>query len=210
MYLGRILALGMNTDGKPFVAYRVSSRHFPNRQVKVFGSEAAIIPKEGFETDIFENAYIAYNCIRLVDDVIIVSNGSHTDVIADKISVGMNIRDALAYSLLTMDYEKDDYNTPRIAGVVTSSDREDEYEAYIGIVTDSKIIVEKLEYAKAAYISVYEHQEPHFVEFKAQNSEEAAHYIFDQGEFAEFENPVNSVASVFDGQWNTVEFNPDI
>ena len=154
MYLGRILALGMNTEGKPFVAYRVSSRHFPNRQVKLFDNEAAIIPKEGFETDIFENAYIAYNCIRIVDDLIIVSNGSHTDIIADKISVGMNIRDALAYSLLTMDYEKDDYNTPRIAGVVTSDSTEEKYEAYIGIVTDSKLRVEKLEYGSAAYISV--------------------------------------------------------
>ncbi len=210
MYLGRILALGMNTEGNPFVAYRVSSRHFPNRQVKVFSNEAAIIPKEGFETDIFENAYIAYNCIRIVDDLIVVSNGSHTDVIADKLAVGMNIRDALAYSLLTMDYEKDDYNTPRIAGVVTSSSAEGEYEAYIGIVTDSKIRVEKLEYGTAAYISVYECQEPHIVEFKAGNSEDAAHYIFDEGEFAEFENPVNSVASVFDGQWKTFAYNPDI
>ena len=29
-------------------------------------------------------------------------------------------------------------------------------------------------------------------------------------EFKEFENPVNSVASVFDGQWKTVAYNPDI
>ena len=33
---------------------------------------------------------------------------------------------------------------------------------------------------------------------------------FDEGEFAEFENPVNSVASVFDGQWKTFAYNPDI
>ena len=58
----------------------------------------------------FKNTYIVYNCIKIVGDKAIVSNGSQTDVIADKISLGMNIKDALTYSLLTMDYEKDDYH----------------------------------------------------------------------------------------------------
>ncbi|OWT32887.1 IMP cyclohydrolase [Methanobrevibacter sp. 87.7] len=209
MYLGRILAVGMNSDKKPFVAYRVSSRHFPNRQAKVNGKEAAIIPRPGFETDIFKNTYIAYNCIRIVNNLVVVSNGSQTDVIADKLAMGMNIKDALAYSLLTMDYEKDDYHTPRIAAVVTSSTNEDEYEAYVGIVTDSKILVEKLDYGQAVYISVYEHQEPHTVEYDASTSEEIAQYIFDQGEFADFEHPVTSVASVYDDGWDTSAIVPD-
>ena len=144
MYTGRILSTGMNTDGKPFVAYRVSSRSFPNRQCLKFDGRAAIVPKEGFEKDVFESIYISYNCIRIERDMAIVSNGSQTDVIADKIALGMNIKDALAYSLLTMDYEKDDYNTPRIAAVVTSTDNEDEYESYIGIVNDKKILVEQV------------------------------------------------------------------
>ena len=54
MYTGRILSTGMNTDGKPFVAYRVSSRSFPNRQCLKFENRAAIVPKEGFEKDIYE------------------------------------------------------------------------------------------------------------------------------------------------------------
>ena len=33
MYLGRIISAGKTEDGKPYVAYRVSSRSFPNRQV---------------------------------------------------------------------------------------------------------------------------------------------------------------------------------
>ena len=41
----------MNSDGKPFVAYRVSSRSFPNRQCLKFENRAAIVPKEGFEKD---------------------------------------------------------------------------------------------------------------------------------------------------------------
>ena len=54
MYTGRILSIGMNCDGKPFVAYRVSSRSFPNRQCLKFDNRASIVPKEGFEKDIFE------------------------------------------------------------------------------------------------------------------------------------------------------------
>ena len=98
MYLGRIISAGKTEDGKPYVAYRVSSRSFPNRQVKVLEDEAAIIPKEGFEKDIFKNSYIAYDCVKTVGDIAIISNGSQTNPIADKISIGMNIRDAMAYS----------------------------------------------------------------------------------------------------------------
>lgn len=210
MYIGRILSIGMTNNGKPFVAYRVSSRSFPNRECKAFSKDkAAIIPKEGFEKDIFESVYISYNCIRMVNGMAVVSNGSHTDVITDKISVGMNVKDALAYSLLTMDYEKDDYNTPRIAGVVTSTTNEDEYQCYIGIVTDNKILVEEVPYGKAAFISTYEINTPKYVEFEADTSSEAAKVIFDQGAFAEFEKPVTSTAAVFDGEWDIDVLNPE-
>lgn len=207
MYLGRIVSVGMNSEKKPFIAYRVSSRSFPNRMAKSFEDKAAIIPKEGYETDIFENAYIAYNCVKIVKDVAIVSNGSHTDVIADKIAVGMNIKDAMALSLLAMDYEKDDYNTPRIAAAITSTTDENSYEAYIGIVTDGKVLVEKLEYGKAAFISTYECQSPEEVEFTAKDSASAAKLILDEGEFEKFTNPVASIGSVFDGKWKIESIN---
>ena len=208
MYTGRILSTGMNCDGKPFIAYRVSSRSFPNRKCLKFEKRAAIVPKEGFEKDNFENTYIAYNSIRIVEGAAIVSNGSHTDVIADKIALGMNIKDALAYSLLTMDYEKDDYNTPRIAAVVTSSSDEEEYDCYIGIVNDKKLLVEQVPYGEAAFISTYGSQVPDKVEFEAKASDEAAKYIFDEGVFANYEKPVTSCAAVFDGEWAIDVYNP--
>ena len=207
MYLGRIVSAGMTSDKKPFIAYRVSSRSFPNRMAKSFEDKASIIPKEGYEKDIFENAYIAYNCVRIVDDVVIVSNGSHTDVIADKIAVGMNIKDAMALTLLTMDYEKDDFNTPRIAAAISSSTDEDSYEGYIGIVTDGKVLVEKIEYGKAVFISTYECQSPVEVEFTASDSKSAAQFVIDGGEFKKFTNPVGSVGSVFDGKWTMESIN---
>ncbi|MBO5966340.1 MAG: IMP cyclohydrolase, partial [Methanobrevibacter sp.] len=165
-------------------------------------------PKEGFETDIYKNAYIAYNSIRIVGDSAIVSNGSQTDVIADKVALGMNLKDAMAYSLLTMDYEKDDYNTPRIAGVVTSSGNEDEYECYVGIVNDSKLLVEKVPFGKAVFISTYGSQVPDLVDFDAKTPSAAAKFIFDEGTFADYEKPVTSCATVFDGEWTIDVFNP--
>lgn len=207
-YTGRIISIGMNNDGKPYVAYRVSSRSFPNRQCLTFGSRASIVPKEGFERDIFENTYITYNCIRIVNNIAIVSNGSHTDVIADKISLGMNIKDAIAYSLLTMDYEKDDYHTPRIAGVVTSTNNKEDYECYIGIANDKKLLVDKVPYGEAVFISTYGSQDYDKVEFEAKNSKEAAQYIFDQGVFANYKKPVTSGAAVFDGEWVIESFTP--
>ena len=208
MYTGRILSTGMNSEGKPFVAYRVSSRSFPNRKCMKFDDHAAIVPKEGFEDDIYRSTYISYNCICFADGVAVVSNGSQTDVIADKIRVGMNIRDAMAYSLLTMDYEKDDYNTPRIAAAITQTDDEEEYECYIGIVNDNKILVEQVPYGEAAFISTYGSQVPDKVDFEAATSKDAAKYIFDEGTFANYEKPVTSCAAVFDGEWTVDVYNP--
>ena len=198
----------MNCDGKPFVAYRVSSRSFPNRRCLKFDKRAAVVPKEGFEKDIYENTYITYNCIRIERGMAIVSNGSHTDVIADKIALGMNIKDALAYSLLTMDYEKDDYNTPRIAAVVTSTAEKEEYCCYVGIANDKKLLVEEIPYGDAVFISTYGSQVPDKVDFEAKNSMEAAKYIFDEGTFSNYKKPVTSSAAVFDGEWTIDVYNP--
>ncbi len=195
MYLGRILAVGSNIKGN-FVAYRVSSRSFPNRMTQTFPDRVAVVPMEGYEKDVFKSPYIAYNCIRLESDVAVVSNGSHTDVIAEKIASGMTIRDALAFSLLTMDYEKDDFNTPRIAGATTLKG-----ESYIGIVTHEKVQVEKVPDGKACYIAVYEHITPHEVEFNALNATEAAQFIMDRGTFAQFTNPVSSAAAFGQESW---------
>lgn len=195
MYLGRILAVGSNEEGS-FVAYRVSSRSFPNRMTKSFPESVAVVPKEGFEQDIYKSPYIAYNCIRIVDDVAVVSNGSHTDVIAEKIASGMTIRDALALSLLTMDYEKDDFQTPRIAGASTMKG-----VSYIGIVTADKVIVDKVPEGEASYIATYEHTYPQKVGFEAANSSEAAAFIMDKGKFSEFTNPVTSAAAFGSEKW---------
>jgi IMP cyclohydrolase len=132
-----------------------------------------------------------------VDDVAVVTNGSHTDIIAEKIASGMNIRDSIALTLLTMDYEKDELNTPRIAGATTLDG-----DSYIGIVTHDGIIVEKVKEDQCSYISTYEHTKPNDVEFVCSNAEEAAKFIYSGGKFEEFTNPVDSVAAFAeDNEW---------
>ncbi len=198
MYLGRIVAIGMNLKGRTTAMYRVSSRSFPNREARLKNGIVSIMPRAGHEGDMNENPYIAYNCIRTAGGYAIASNGSHTDPIAEKIGMGMPVRDAIALGLMTMDYEKDNYNTPRIVAVVSNKDN----MGYLGVVRKDALIVREfaLEKGGAYYVGTYERDHPseRFVDdhFVVENAEGACGYILRRGTFAEFEHPVTSAAAM--------------
>ena len=78
MYIGRIVAVGKNADGKAAALYRVSSRSFPNREAVINGGNIAVVPRHGHEADLHKNPYIAYNCARPAGRYMVVSNGSQT------------------------------------------------------------------------------------------------------------------------------------
>lgn len=202
MYLGRIISIGSSKDGV-YASYRVSSRSFPNRKSVVNNQKVAIIPTQGSEDDIYKNPYISYNCIDIIDDIGVVTNGSHTDIIAGKIREGMNMKDAVALSLLTMDYEKDDYNTPRIGGAINTKG-----EGYIGIVTHEGIEVKKVNPGESFYVSTYEHNTPREVDYTATNAKEATEFIFNGGIFSEFTHPVTSCAAFNKDEWEIDFKNP--
>ena len=202
MYLGRIISIGSSKDGV-YASYRVSSRSFPNRKSVVNNQKVAIIPTQGSEDDIYKNPYISYNCIDIIDDICVVTNGSHTDIIAGKIREGMNMKDAVALSLLTMDYEKDDYNTPRIGGAINTKG-----EGYIGIVTHEGIEVKKVNPGESFYVSTYEHNTPREVDYTATNAKEAPEFIFNGGIFSEFTHPVTSCAAFNKDEWEIDFKNP--
>jgi len=196
IYLGRIVVIGRNKQGRLAVCYRVSSRSFPNRKAVLHEEKNSvqIVPKNGYENDIFENPYIAYHCAKVVAGKAIVSNGSHTDPIAEKISAGMPIRDAMAISLLALDYEKDQYNTPRIAAVVEKGCN----QGWLGSVRREGLDIRSflLEEGVCFYCSTYEHDLPslHYKSvFDADKAEAAAAYVLDQGLFAQFTHPVTAV-----------------
>lgn len=184
MYVGRIVTVG-KTD-RPFVAYRVSSRSFPNRVARVTEVGVAIQPLD--PEDMKKNPYIAYNCIRVSKNGIVVSNGSHTDPIFEKIEAGVVPDVALQQVLSEMGYEKDEYNTPRIAGVVTSG------KGYLGTVRSDAVEVNSfdLQDNSCQVICTYEMDkvDSKSYPFVAKNADEAAGYVVDGGLFKDLEKPI--------------------
>ncbi|MGE4565990.1 MAG: IMP cyclohydrolase [Victivallaceae bacterium] len=197
MYLGRIVAIGMTKEGCNAAMYRVSSRSFPNREARLRNHQVSIMPRPGFEADLQKNPYITYNCIRLAGEFAVVSNGSHTDPVAEKVTMGMPVRDAMAFGLMAMDYEKDAFDTPRIVGAVHRT----ESIGFLGIVRKDALLVRefKLEPGKVFYISTYEHNYPaadfNDPDFRADGAAEAARFLIDGGIFKGFEHPVTAAAA---------------
>lgn len=192
IYIGRFLVMGKTENGKAFISYRVSSRSFPNRKAIIKDNTVSIVPNS--IEDIFNNPYIMYNSLKIAKNKIIATNGSHTDVISDKIELGLPIRDALAYSLITMDYERDQYNTPRIGGVLS------EGESYLGYVSDKDIRVCKttLEDGKGYYLGTYgacNISRDQTIPVIGENPKEICKYII---EYREFDNPVCCATAVMD------------
>ncbi len=209
MYLGRIVAIGMTNDNKTTAMYRVSSRSFPNREAKIIGENVSIMPRKGFEDDLSKNPYIAYNCIRMAKEFAIVTNGSHTDPIVEKIAAGMSVRDALTLSLLAMDYEKDDYDTPRIAAVVSNKSN----QGFLGIVTKDSVVVRGFELTPgvAYYLSTYEKTLPNLhnidKDFSAKSANEIAQYVINKGVFSNFEHPVTSAIALSNDNGFDIDIN---
>jgi len=202
MYVGRIVAVGLTTQSKMTALYRVSSRSFPHREAVISQGKAAIVPKKGYEGDISKNPYIAYNCLRTVNKMAIATNGAQTDPIAEKIESGMNPRDALVTSLFVLDYEKDKYNTPRIAAIADQQ----KMTGYLGIVRHDALLVKQIELkpGTVSYVCTYEHDEPDPAyadnEFDAENAIEACNYMLGKGVFESMEYPITAASAVADKQ----------
>ncbi len=174
MYIGRFLIVDKNIG-----AYRVSSRSYPERKITRKNGKLEVVP-----TEKYDNPYISYTCLRTIENQTVLGNGSHVDTITQKIKLGLPPRDALSLSLLTLDFERDQEDTPRIAGVAGDS-------SYIGIVTSSSLIVEEID--KPTLISTYGGK-PEKINFDVRNASEAAEFIYNM----EYEFPVASCA-VYDG-----------
>lgn len=197
MYVGRIVAIGRTKSGKLAALYRVSSRSFPNREAQMKENAVAIVPKQGSEGDVFKNPYIAYNCMKSVGDTVVATNGAQTDPIAEKISLGMPVRDAMATALLALDYEKDKYNTPRIAAAVTLGAE----EGVLGVVRDDgiEVVTVPIESGTVHYVATYETNRvlpEQCGKFDAETAEQGAKFILGEGLFAEMTNPVTAVCAL--------------
>jgi len=186
MYIGRFIVVGPGVG-----AYRVSSRSFPNRQITDRDGLLTVGPTpDAPETD---NPYVSYNCVRTVEgpatdgELAVVGNGSHVDPIAEKLQLGYPPRDALAASLLALDYEKDDYNTPRIAGVVAAE------EAYIGTVRHDALLVKAVD--EPTLVATYEENSPTAYDLDADEPAAAASEVYND----DYEHAVCAAGVTVDG-----------
>ncbi|GAB6879512.1 IMP cyclohydrolase [Halorubrum gandharaense] len=192
MYVGRFVVVGPGIG-----AYRVSSRSFPNRQVVDRDGALTVGPTpDAPETD---NPYISYNCARAVEtpageSLAVVGNGSHVDPIAEKLELGYPARDALATPLLALDFEKDDYDTPRIAGVVGAE------AATIGVVRRDALIVEAV--SEPTLVATYENDSPEPYALAATDAASAATEVLE----ADLEHPVCAAGATVDDDGVTLAF----
>ena len=185
MYIGRFIVVGPGVG-----AYRVSSRSFPNRRIADRDGLLTVEPTpDAPETD---NPYVSYNFLQVVSPPasdgqwVVVGNGSHVDPIAEKIELGYPARDALAEPLLALDYEKDDYNTPRIAGVVTAE------SAHIGTVRDDALLIKAVD--EPTLVATYEEDSPRAYEFAVEDAADAAESVYD----ADYEHAICAAAATVD------------
>ncbi len=163
MYIGRFVVVAPDWAG-----YRVSSRSFPHRKIVDRDGTLTVTPTDDAPPS--DNPYISYNCLRSAGDVEVIGNGSHVDPIAEKLSLGYPPRDTLAQGLLTLDFEKDDYDTPRIAGVLGD-------ESYIGIVRRDALLVEAV--SEPMIVATYEIDRPEPIELEVADAEELARTLYD-------------------------------
>ncbi|MFB6173756.1 MAG: IMP cyclohydrolase [Halobacteriales archaeon] len=181
MYVGRFVVVGPRVG-----AYRVSSRSFPDRKiVERDAGTLTVVPTA--EAEATDNPYVSYNCVRTVGESAVLGNGSHVDPVAEKLELGYPPRDALAEALLALDYEKDDYDTPRLAGVLGDG-------AHVGIVRRDALLVREV--SEPTLVATYERDEPEPVEFDAAGAGEAARMAYD----LDVEHPVCAAGVVPGGE----------
>ena len=116
-------------------------------------------------------------------------------------------RDALAYVMLSMDYEHDSLDTPRITGVVTPDGK----TGWLAIVRKDALLVKEiaLQPGQAFYVCTYERNEPGInqidIAFDAASADDCCDYILGKGVFADFERPVSAVCALAnaDGTFST-------
>ena len=182
MYIGRFVILGRNAAGDWYLGYRVSSRSFPNRLIKRHSDRAVVLPTADAPPS--DNPYISYNCMRQHQQALVVANGSHVDPTIDKVKIGYPLRDAMALSLLAMDYEHDDYNTPRIVAGLDQGAA----AGYLGIVADDQVSVRRLEVepGQAFLVATYELTAPSAITLAGDDAESLCDALFE----CEYEHPV--------------------
>jgi IMP cyclohydrolase len=201
MYVGRIVGVGRTRDGLLVAAYRVSSRSFPNRSAEHAISSIRIVPRVGSADAASDNPYIAYECLAWNERFGVVSNGTHTRPIFERLKAMNTPRDAMVGVLAGLDREFDEHDTPRICGVI---DRV-EGTLWLGSITATGLAVMPIHIAKGqmAYITTYEFPMPAREQvdmfFDGETARESCEHMITGSIFATFDKPICATAWVASG-----------
>jgi IMP cyclohydrolase len=119
-YPGRGIVLGRNLDGMWIAIYWIMGRS-DNSRNRIFTYKNNILSTEAADPSLVEDpSLIIYNAMRDIGHNIIVTNGSQTDIIYDKLMLGSSFM----ASLEDETFEPDAPNyTPRISGYVNKNEQ---------------------------------------------------------------------------------------
>lgn len=154
-------------------------------------------------SDLARNPYIAYNCIRVAGNVAVVSNGTHTDMILERIQDGQRPMDALTISLAAYGYERDELDTPRIAGAVRGD------LGWLGIAKRDEIRVREYRLGEDRALMVATYEKTGFEAAKL--GADSAGEIARQGYCLPLERPVCAAAALArpdGGGYDLAVYNP--
>lgn len=188
MYIGRFVVIGQTAAGAWYLGYRVSSRSFPNRTIVTKPDRAIVLPTANAAPT--DNPYISYNCLRVHGHTVVVGNGTQVDPIIEKVAAGYGLRDALALPLLALDYEHDQLNTPRVVAALDGQAG----QGYLGIVTDSKLVVRRMEVSpgQAFLIATYERTDATPIALAGETPEALVNALYT----CEYELPVAALSAM--------------
>lgn len=201
MYVGRIVGVGRTPEGRLAAAYRVSSRSFPNRSAQRIGGSVRIVPKPGSADAASDSPYIAYECLIWNESVVVISNGTHTRPIFERLKAGHTPRDAMVAVLSGLDREFDQHDTPRICGVI---DRANDL-MWLGSVTATALAVTPIHVTNGqlAYVTTYEFPLPSRNQidesFAPETAQRSCAHIISGSVFGSFDSPVCATSLVASG-----------
>lgn len=126
-----------------------------------------------------------------------MSNGTHTDMIAERLEEGYSPQEAFTEILKEFGYEQDEHNTPRIAGIVP---REGDM-GWLGVVRDDGMEVEEIELKEGQlqYLATYEHSSirpEQRIVLERTDTTGIVEDLIQSAEMNRFEYPVTAVAGV--------------
>ncbi len=197
MYVGRMVGVGKTKEGKNTAIYRVSSRSFPNRTAIIAESGDSVAIESRDPEEEVTNPFVKYTCVQKSSDWLVMSNGTHTDLIAQRLEEGLAPAEALATTLEEFGYEQDGHNTPRIAGIVPREGN----KGWLGVIRDDGLELEEvdLENGQFRYVATNEHSSPRpdqVVSINETDPTRIAQALIESAEGMRFVHPVTSVAGV--------------